>query len=441
MNILRVKRKALELLERVEEDGAYVHLLLRQEADSSTLAADEYPLLVQLVRGVLEQGPVVDLTLEPLLPKGLKSLPKPVVHTLRLATYQILFLERAKKRDVVFEAVEITKSGPFRGLAKLVNAVLRKIEPPSEAGSSSGLAARTFPEWLITRWSEQFGSEEVERFCAATNQTLPLYVRVNTLRTTREELRDILRKEGVASDIVEFSRHSLRVTTLPRSVRIHRLASYERGLFFVQDLSSTVVSDIVAAETPQHVADLCAAPGGKTCSIALSIAPYGGTVHACDKTASRVGLISQAVDRLGLTNVVVEQRDALVDEPERSGFFDAVLLDAPCSGFGTVGRKIDARWSKSAETIQELVGIQSSMLSCATRLVKPRGILVYSTCTIDRAENEEVVEAFLASHPEFRNEGLSSRISSELHTSEGFYRAWPHRHSMAGAFAAMLRRM
>lgn len=262
MNILRVKRKALELLERVEEDRSYLHLLLRQEADSSTLAPDEYPILVQLVRGVLEQGPVLDLALEPLLPQGLHSLPNPVVHTLRLGTYQILFLERAKKRDVVFEAVEITKLGRFRGLAKLVNAVLRKIEPRPGGELNSSLAIRTFPEWLVSRWKEQFGAEEVERFCIASNQPLPLYVRVNTLRTSRDELRQILLREGVVSEVVALSHHSLRVTALPRSVRLHRLPSYERGLFFVQDLSSTVVADIVAADSPKKIADLCAAPGG-----------------------------------------------------------------------------------------------------------------------------------------------------------------------------------
>jgi 16S rRNA (cytosine967-C5)-methyltransferase len=163
-------------------------------------------------------------------------------------------------------------------------------------------------------------------------------------------------------------------------------------------------------------------------------------VEAFDHTERRAGLIQDAVTRLGLTNVSVGVRDAASVLDSERGRYDAVLLDAPCSGFGTLGRKIDVRWSKSEDTIRELTEIQERLLSAVSALVKPGGVIVYSTCTIERAENEEIIDSFLRVHADFEVENLSIMLPAELCTPEGFYRAWPHRHQMAGAFAAKLRK-
>lgn len=438
MNVLRVKRKCLELLERVERDGAYLNLLLQEEAKNPTIAPDEYPLLVQLTRGVLEQNGSIDATLAPFLSQGIESLPLPVRNILRLGTYQICFLERSKKRDVVFEAVELTKTKKFQGLSKLVNAVLRKVEPtsPNEVAHTE----RNFPEWLLTRWGAQFGEAETTAFCEAAGAALPLYLRVNTTRVSRENLLEVLATDGVRAEFAEYSRASLRVTELPKSVRLQKLKSFQAGLFFIQDLSSTIVSDIVSSRSPLDVYDLCAAPGGKSCGIALSIFENKGRVLATDRTEERVALIRDAVSRLGLKNVTCGVRDALSDGNLDTPPADVVLLDAPCSGFGTVGRKVDVKWSKSEDTIAELVTLQDQLMRKAASLVKPGGWLVYSTCTIDRGENEETVARFLKEAPNFSIYNLSTTLPPTLRTPEGFYRAWPHKHHMAGAFGAVLER-
>lgn len=223
-------------------------------------------------------------------------------------------------------------------------------------------------------------------------------------------------------------------------MRLQKLKSSQAGLFFVQDLSSTIVSDIVSSCSPQVVYDVCAAPGGKSCSVALSLLSFKGRVIASDRTEDRVSLIRDAVQRLGLTNVTPSVRDALSDESSQLGMADVVLLDAPCSGFGTVGRKIDVRWSKSEETIAELLALQHQMIRKAAALVRPGGWLVYSTCTIDREENEGIIAQFLKEHLNFSVLDLHNQLPETLCTPEGFYRAWPHRHSMAGAFAAALVR-
>ena len=438
MDVLRVKRKCLEILERVERDGAYLNLLLQEEAKKPSIAPDEYPLLVQLTRGTLEQTGTIDATLAPFLSQGISSLPTQVRNVLRLGTYQIRFLERSKKRDVVFEAVELVKHGKFQGLSKLVNAVLRKVEPGLSQPSEG--AEQNFPEWLISRWRTQFGEEETAAFCESCSKPLPLYLRVNSSRISSNGLLEVLAHDGVYAEPSPFSPSSLRVTELPKSVRLQKLKSSQAGLFFVQDLSSTIVSDIVSSAEPQVVYDLCAAPGGKSCSIALSLISSKGRVIATDRTEDRVSLIRDAVHRLGLTNVTSSVRDALSEEGPSPDGADAVLLDAPCSGFGTVGRKVDVRWSKSEETIAELLALQHLLIRKAASLVKPGGWLVYSTCTIDREENEGIIGSFLQEAPDFSIHDLREQLPQTLCTSEGFYRAWPHRHAMAGAFAAVLAR-
>jgi 16S rRNA (cytosine967-C5)-methyltransferase len=393
---------------------------------------------MQLVRGTLEQGSAIDESLRPLLSKGIDSLPVEVRRILRVAAYQILFMERSKERDVVFEAVELVKFGRYRGLAGLVNAVLRKLKRPQSKGELDPTI--NFPSWLVKRWTEQYGAEEVNLFCRAAAESLPLYLRVNTQVLSRNDLLSRLQSEEVAAECAEYSSDSIRVTQLPKSVRLHQLSSFTEGLFFVQDLSSSIVADIVASLNPRLVFDLCAAPGGKTCAIALSIYSRGGRIVATDQTAKRVALVEDIVDRLKLGNVEYRVRDVLgvaVNPEERA---DVVLLDAPCSGFGTVGRKIDVRWSKSEDILQELTAIQSSMLNRAADLVTPDGCIVYSTCSIDRVENEDVVAEFLAQHAEFSVRSVASLLPPALCTSEGYYRAWPQRHHMAGAFAAVLQR-
>lgn len=443
VNIMSLKRKCIELLARIEQDGAYTHLVLQQVAASGELAADEYPVLLRLVRGTLEQKGVVEERLAPLLPKGLGSLPIEVQLVLRLSAYQILFLERVKKRDVVFEAVELVKSSRLRGFAGLVNAVLRKVEPLHLSGADDDAVnpTRNFPEWLVTRWSQQHGGDTTRKFCATSGATLPVYCRVNTSLLSRKELRAILLKDGIESEDAACSPHSIRLRHIPASVRVTMLESYRSGLFFIQDASSTIVADIVAAEAPQRVRDLCAAPGGKACSIALSIADHGGLVHASDKASQRVSLIKALAKRLDLSNVTVEVSELTVKERAQGESYDAVLLDVPCSGFGTVGRKVDVRWSMTELQLDELVRLQRSLIRAAAELVSVGGVLVYSTCSIDRAENEDVVGAFLQARRDFQCVSLVGSLQNDLCTDEGYFRAWPHRHEMAGAFAAKLRRV
>lgn len=439
MNIQRVKKRCIELIERIERGGVFVHLALQQEAERSGEAPEEYPLINQIVRGVLEQRGAIEEILKPLLPKGLESLPERVQTVLKLGVYQIAFLDRVKKRDVVFEAVELVKEGKWRGFAGVVNAVLRKVEPLSQQ-EREDKATINFPEWLVVRWTDQFGEAETRDFCVACDRPLPLYLRMHADRIAPEKLQALLREQGVECQPAEWSARTLSVTRLPTGRRLSEVKGYREGYFFIQDLSSSLVAEIVSRATPRRVWDVCAAPGGKACGIALAIVTAGGVVTASDRDSKRVTLIDELVRRLQITNVKTLVHDALNDSCDDREEYDAVLVDAPCSGFGTAGRKADGRWSKSRETIAELVQIQTGLLDSVATRVRVGGALVYSTCTIDRAENEEVVQEFLRRHPDFSVSGLHDVLPPTLCTPEGFYRSWPHKHAMAGAFAAKLVR-
>jgi 16S rRNA (cytosine967-C5)-methyltransferase len=443
MKILEVKKRCIEVLDRVEHGGAYVHLALQEEARRARSAPEEYPVLVQLVRGVLEQKRVLLDVITPLLSKNIESLPRYVQYVLCLGAYQLLFLDKVKKRDVVFEAVELVKTSRFRGFSGLVNAVLRRIDAKEEGGElkESITADRNFPKWLRERWIVQFGEGEVSAFCEASQSPLPMYFRVNTCHISRDTLRQRLQAEGVVSEPCEWSTNSLRVISLPEHIRVHELEAYRDGSFFIQDLSSSIVADLVCLGEPLRVRDVCAAPGGKACAIAATITPKLGRVYASDRSSKRVELIRELVKRLHLTNVENVVSDALEDEAQPSSLYDAVLLDAPCSGFGTIGRKVDMVWSRTAEDIDELVLLQNRLLARVSRLVEKGGMLVYSTCTIETAENEDVVERFLSSNKEFELVDLRQYLPETLCTAQGMYRAWPHRHAMAGAFACCLRRL
>lgn len=443
VQIMRVKRKCLELLVRIERDSAYSHLVLQKVAQSRELSAEEYPILLQIVRGTLEQKGVIEDHLEPLLPKGISSLPLDVQLVLRLSAYQILFLERVKKRDVVFEAVELVKLERYKSFAGLVNAVLRKLEPTTQSGSGMHVAhaARNFPRWLVERWEAQHGAEKIERFCGAVGAKIPLYCRVNTSLVNRQELRERFAAEGVISSDVAASPNSLLIASMPRNVRITELESYAAGLFFIQDLSSTIVADLVISEAPFRVRDLCAAPGGKACSMGLSIDAFGGSIHATDKFPKRVALITDLCRRLGIHNVNAEVLEVETGLYASGDPFDAVLVDAPCSGSGTVGRKVDVRWSITEERLDELVTLQLSLINAAAGLVRSKGVLVYSTCSIDKEENERVVEAFLETRSDFVRINLRDSLGLDLCTHEGYLRTWPQDHAMTGAFAAKLRRV
>ncbi len=432
--------RALRILYRVEAEGAYATRLLDYESGEGR------DLVRQLVRGTLQWRGRLDWVLDLYVRGGIGRLTPWIRNLLRLGAYQVMFLSGARTEVVVHQCVELAKRFGHRGTAGLVNAILRRlasergsIEYPSlEADPVEHIAVvYSHPRWMVRRWIERLGVEETIRLCEANDSPWPLCVRANTLRTDADALLERLAEDGVAAHPAPYASHCLIVDGLPDGVGIRDLASYSEGLFVVQDESSVLAASLVAPQPGETVVDLCAAPGGKTTQLAAEMNDEGRLI-AVDVHPSRLALVSANCERLGISVVETVAADGrtvqLVSEVDR------VLVDAPCSGFGMLGRTADARWRRREGDIADLVRLQAGLLGHAAELLRPGGRLVYTTCTTEPEEDEEVVGDFLATHPEFG--AISSRglVPDDLLTPEGYLRTWPHKHHMGGSFGAVLER-
>ncbi|MDQ2714519.1 MAG: 16S rRNA (cytosine(967)-C(5))-methyltransferase RsmB [Chloroflexota bacterium] len=440
------REMALQILYRIETKKAYSTVLLDQAANDQNWDGNQ-ALLRQLVKGTLEWRGKIDSVLEQVVKGDLDSLTPWIRNILRLATYQILFLDRIPPEVAVNESVELAKRYGHRGTVRLVNAVLRKVvaqrqqkvAPPIVEQDPADYIAINFshPKWMVQRWIQQLGAEETIELCMANNQAGHLCLRTNTLKGSTSDLRMQLEKEGIDFRPAQYAPDCTIVTKLPRTTRLNQLSSYCNGLFQVQDESSALIAYLVDPQPGECIVDLCSAPGGKTTHCA-ALMQNQGRILAVDLHRHRLHLIQTNAKRLGITmieEVCADGRTLHLDH-----LADRVLVDAPCSGLGVLGRRSDARWNKAESDLQGLRVLQLELLQHASTLVKPGGRLVYSTCTIDIDENEGIVQTFINNSSDYKLLGAPEHIPTPLVDQQGYYRTWPHRHDMGGAFGAVMIR-
>jgi len=365
-----------------------------------------------------------------------------IKNALRVALYQIQFLNRVPHAAAVNEAVEFIKRLRGQKVADLVNAVLRNIirnidniryPDPAEDRIRHLSVVESHPTWMTRRWVERYGFDEAKRLMAANNQIPDLSLRINRLKTELDRFTAILDQHQV-----EYTRSKY----LPSFIRVKHMSGiggselFQQGQFAVQDESAGLAVMLLEPTPGDRILDLCAAPGGKTTFIG-ELLKNEGKIVAVDRYESRLNLVKSACTRLGVTNVEFLTADAAtLDIPPG----DKVLVDAPCSGLGTLSKKPDAKWMREPEDIAKLVVLQNGILEHAAQLVKPGGILVYSTCTIEPEENAVLIQDFLKRHPEFRLESAATIVSPELVTAEGYVQTFQHVHGMDGSFSARLRK-
>ena len=381
--------------------------------------------------------------------RSLDRLDPEVLDILRLTIFQLLHLDRVPASAAVNDAVSMTRKAGKTSAAALVNAVLRRIDRqksslplPPRADADADPEARldylsvtlSHPRWLVARWVERHGFEAAEAWARFDNEPAALTLRVNTLRTSAAALVHELESAGVQTEPTRYSPDGLRVTH--GNPLLTPLAG--QGLFFVQDEASQLVARLTQARPGERVLDACASPGGKTTAIAAAMAG-SGLVVATDLRGRRVDLLSKTVATSGAANVRVVRADAERSLPFGPAF-DCVLLDAPCSGLGTLRRDPDIKWRRSAQDLAVLAQTQVRMLGEAGRVLRPGGRLVYSTCSSEPEENEAVVEAFLRGHPAFAV-APASAAAAELERfvdTRGFLHTWPYRDGLEAFFAAVL---
>lgn len=440
---------ALKVLDEVETGGGYANIALGRVMERYQPVGPERALLTELSYGTLRRLNTIDWMLARFLRKPLASQNKWIRNILRLAAYQILYLDRIPPAAACNEAVELAKKYTSPQLAGFVNAVLRRlvrereaIEFPSlEENPVEHIALKySHPAWVVELWLEEFGVEETIRICEANNQTPATTIRVNLLRTSREALIARLREEAhLEVRPTEYAPEGLSVRGFHN---LQALPAFQEGLFFVQDESSMLVTRALSPVPGAFVLDACGAPGGKATHMAELMGDTG-KILVIDIYPHRLALVRENCDRLGLKSIETILCDAREIANCFRGVADFVLVDAPCSGLGVFRRKPDTRWRKHPEQLPALVALQRQILESAAAALKPGGVLVYSTCTVNRAENYAQVHDFLAGHANFVLEDLRPFLPAALDVkgtmAQGFVQLFPYQ-GLDGFFIARLRR-
>lgn len=396
------RKTAFEILFEIEKEDAYSNLTINYYLDKNR--PDNPAFIRELVYGVLENKMLLDYYLDKLIPTGIKKVKKKEATLLRLGLYQIIFMDSVPDYAAVNESVTIAKK-LCRGREGFINGVLRgymkkkdELQLPDKSNDIKRFLSinYSFPEWLISKWEKQFGIEKCEELLKASNSRPQLSIRANITKVGRDELKEKLVQMGF--DVVNgnFSERTLHV----KGSGLLETELFKKGYFSVQDEASTLTADTVGALAGEHVIDVCAAPGGKTCAIAEMMMNQG-TVISCDIYEHKLDLIQGAADRLELTIVEPNLHDGTIGNVSWYESADKVLVDAPCSGLGVIRRKPEIKY-KNITDFSELVNIQRRILDNSAKYVKAGGTLVYSTCTINDDENEKQIKNFLGNNPNFK---------------------------------------
>lgn len=429
------------------ETGSFTDVVVDRLLGKFKLAGVDRNLFTELVHGIVRRQRTLDAIIDRLAKQPAHRQPPHLKQLLRLGLYQLRYLDRIPDSAAVNTTVDLAKANGLAGLAGVVNGVLRQyirlqdrqeevLNLPTNPISRLG-TLYSFPDWLIEHWVTELGSIETEQLCQAFNRVPKIDLRVNTLKIELTRLIDIFQAADIAAIPIPHVPQGLQFTGNVGA--IDRLPGYHEGWWTVQDRSAQLVTHLLDPQPGEVVIDACAAPGGKTTHIA-ELMGNTGQILALDKTASRLKKLQQNLDRLQLSGVKILTGDSCKFS-ELTATADRVLLDAPCSGLGTLHRRADARWQKTPAQIHELGQLQGQLLANTATWVKPGGVLVYATCTVHPIENEHVITSFLTTHPHWQIElpAPDSPLAS-LVGKTGSIEVWPHRQQMDGFFMVKLRR-
>lgn len=416
-----VRNAALDVLIKIAKQQAYSNLLIDETVKKKELSEKDVPLLTEMVYGTLQYQRKLDYFIESYSKKPLDKLEHWVLILLRLSVYQLVYLDRVPDHAVLNEAVMIAGKRGHKGISGMVNGILRAIQReglPDTTGISPEvrkIAIETsHPDWMIERWIKQYG-EKTARDIAEGNLSYPITsARVNILKTTRKQLIAEWVDAGLSCEAGPWLEESIRVT---KGV-ISRTKAFKEGRCSIQDEGSMLVTQLLNPQAGERVLDACGAPGGKSSHIAERMNNQGELI-SLDIHEHKVNLIKSQAERLGISMIQAVLTDArTVSNTYEEATFDRILIDAPCSGLGVIQRKPDLKWSKSEHDIERLTVIQSDILDNVWPLLKSGGIMVYSTCTVDREENENQVKDFLKRHPDAEIEpGFEERLPNAIRTS------------------------
>ncbi len=419
-----VRMAATKILYNVVTNGAWANVELAQILRKENFSDLDRKFCTELVYGTVKTGESLDWKISKYLNRPLAEVDKKILAVLRIGFYQIFFLSRVPNSAAVNESVELSKTFCGIGASKFVNGVLRSaVRKPHKSELPTGddinsLALRTFhPAWLVKLFAEEFGLDVTKKILLFDNTDPPLCLRVNFLKTTRENVLDALKTFGIKAEASTLAPEGIICKSHGALDEFQLLRA---GLCQVQDESSMTAARILNPVAGEFVIDCCAAPGGKATHLA-ELMQNRGKIIAADIHEKKLKHIRQNAERLGIEIIEPTAIDARNIGKKFPAQADKVLVDAPCSGLGVLRRKADLRWKKKLDEINKLPALQEKILDGAAETLKPGGTLLYSTCTILRRENQEVVEKFLATHENFELAEMKTLLPHVTNTDGFFY--------------------
>jgi len=433
------RQAAFWLLKKAGE-GAYINLELSQLLNQRQITDQDRGFATELTYGCLKQQAWLDFFLQKWLTRPLEQLDHPVLIALRLGLYQIHFMDRIPAHAAVSETVDLIKEdAPYA--TGLVNAVLHKALAQedwtvrSKKGKAGWLAITySHPLWMIHRWLKRFGEEETEELLRSNQKTPQTYLRVNTLKISAEDLWKSLQERQVPVRKSELLSECFLLDGPVQNIE----EDLARGFVVIQDIGAMMIARVLDPQSGEMILDYCSAPGGKATHLAALMSNHGKVV-ALELHEHRVELIKRLANRTGATMIQTIQHDGTKPFGQPNSF-DRILLDAPCSGTGVLGRKIDARWQKTYEQLAELTELQQALLKQAYACLKPGGTMVYSTCSLEWEENGKNLQWFLNEEPSATLESFKLPMPEETLIPEGYYTLLPQKLGGDGFFIAKIRK-
>ncbi len=435
-------------LKNVYQKKAYTDVALNRVIKSMSKSAEigqtDRSFACELVYGIVRRQRTLDALIDLLGKKKAVQQPPDLRIILHLGLYQLRYLDRIPASAAVNTSVELAKANGIAKLAGVVNGLLRSYIRQAESGDPLQLpddpitrlgVKHSFPDWIVETWLEQLSIEEVDQLLAWFNRSPKIDLRVNILKTSVTEVEAAFKAVGVDVE---------QIPNLPQGLRLENagavtdLPGYKDGWWVIQDSSAQLVTHLLDPQPGETIIDACAAPGGKTTHIAELMGDEGQII-ACDRAAKRLEKVRENAARLQLKSIKIEVEDSRNCE-QFVNIADRVLLDAPCSGLGTLHKRPDIRWRQTSQGIRELFTLQKELLEQAATWVKPKGILVYATCTLNVLENEKVIQSFLANNTNWSIQFPPDAIAKNWLTNEGWIKVYPHRHNMDGFFMVGLVR-
>lgn len=446
-NGINPREMILEILLQIEE-GEHSHIAIRSALSKyQFLPRQERAFITRVCEGTLEYRIQIDYILDSFSKVTVDKMKPPIREILRSAVYQLRYMDSVPDSAVCNEAVKLTQRKGFYNLKPFVNGVLRTIAremdqvkfPSREENLVRSLSVEySMPEQLVERWLEAYGEETTEKILKDFLEEKPLTVRCRTYLNSQETIVKSLTDQGVKVEPAPYLPYACHISGFDH---ILALDAFINGKILVQDVSSMLVAEAADPQKGDYVIDVCAAPGGKSLHVGDKMEGFG-TVDARDVSQYKVNLIEENIRRTNSINVQAKVQDATIFDQESELLADIVLADVPCSGYGVIGKKPDIKYRVTPQKQEEIVILQRTILDRAANYVKPRGTLIFSTCTIAKEENEENMMWFLQNYP-FKLESLDPCLPEELHsetTALGYLQLLPGVHKTDGFFIAKFRR-